>query len=506
MFNFHEALNRSQTIGGSQKVVTIEETHGGESQKVLTYAGEVLTNKRSVTELRKRIANGEGADDPISDTQKLAKKRAEEIEWAEEIELTMMANIHKVCLFIYQESYNRIVNYSDSPVISPAMWVILGSLDERKCKRYIAITGNDNHYEILKPKYDDSFTVAEKASLSEPGSKNWIDLTTQALSKFEKIKVHKDGDCGYWSFLGAMKLLEKRENKEKKKPSVVEKGDESDKSDKSDESDKSDAQQKDQVGISLEEAQKHFEKYYDDKNTKAYVAMSKKRDAEINKTGKWLLIPNTPESHKYLTENGVLYYDMLGVDAFENGTFQMKDNDGNMKTYKSKTEAKTKDNVSYKKHFREKYNKDWPHPKKNIVNCRWIKEYNKQIDTLNIELVNKNTSSERALKIKDEINILNEKINKLEPSECAKDGDAEIEANREGNNKSLKHLQSLGRRKNLIKRSNNEKVEDIKEKNTKNAEEKTNSESNSDESGNESDTDSAVFMDDIESDWSENMF
>ena len=216
--------------------------------------------------------------------------------------------------------------------------------------------------------------------------------------------------------------------------------------------------------------------------------MSKKRDAEINKTGKWLLIPNTPESHKYLTENGVLYYDMLGVDAFENGTFQMKDNDGNMKTYKSKTEAKTKDNVSYKKHFREKYNKDWPHPKKNIVNCRWIKEYNKQIDTLNIERAsNKNTSIERASKINDEINILNEKINKLEPSECAKDGDAEIEANREGNNKSLKHLQ-------------------IKEKNTKNAEEKTNSESNSDESGNESDTDSAVFMDDIESDWSENMF
>ena len=166
------------------------------------------------------------------------------------------------------------------------------------------------------------------------------------------------------------------------------------------------------VGVSLKEARAHFEAYYDKKKP-GYSAMSKKRDAEVKKSGKWLLIPNTPESQLYLKEHGVKYYDMLGVDAFDEDTFSMKDRDGNMQTYRTKPNAETKSKVKYSEYFKKEYDKRWPNPKVNIVNFRWIKEYKTRIKAIKDELSNVDDKIERG-KLEKKIKELENKMEKLQ--------------------------------------------------------------------------------------------
>lgn len=162
--------------------------------------------------------------------------------------------------------------------------------------------------------------------------------------------------------------------------------------------------------VTLKEARKHMEEYYESK-TPGYVAMSKKRDAEVSKKGKYLLIPNTPESVKYLEEGGVKYYDMLGVDAFETDTFTMKDNDGVMQTYKTKETATTKDGETYANKFRKEYKKRWKTT--NIVNFRWIKEYQKRITGLEKQL-DTIEGTDAKKEVRQQINNLKKKIKALE--------------------------------------------------------------------------------------------
>jgi len=162
--------------------------------------------------------------------------------------------------------------------------------------------------------------------------------------------------------------------------------------------------------VSLKEAKEHMEQYYESK-TPGYVAMSKKRDAEVSKQGKYLLIPNTPESVKYLEEGGVKYYDMLGVDAFESDTFTMKDKDGVAQTYNTKKAATTKDGETYSNKFREEYKKRWKTT--NIVNFRWIKDYEKRIIGLEKQLDNiKGTDAKK--EVRQQINRLKGKIKALQ--------------------------------------------------------------------------------------------
>jgi hypothetical protein len=154
--------------------------------------------------------------------------------------------------------------------------------------------------------------------------------------------------------------------------------------------------------VSLKEAREHMEQYYESK-TPGYVAMAKKRDAEVSKKGKYLLVEGTPESVKYLEEGGVKYYDFLGVDAFDTNTFKMKDNEGVVQTYKTKSIAKTNDGESYSEKFRKEYKKRWKTT--NIVNFRWIKEYEKRITTLESRL--------KKIKGKDARKEVNEQIENL---------------------------------------------------------------------------------------------
>lgn len=162
--------------------------------------------------------------------------------------------------------------------------------------------------------------------------------------------------------------------------------------------------------VSLKEAKEHMEQYYESK-TPGYVAMSKKRDAEVSKKGKYLLIPNTPESVKYLEDGGVKYYDMLGVDAFPSDTFTMKDKDGIVQTYNTKKAATTKDGETYSNKFREVYKKRWKDT--NIVNFRWIKEYQKRIANLE-EQLDSIEGTDAKKEVRQQINRLKEKINALQ--------------------------------------------------------------------------------------------
>lgn len=161
--------------------------------------------------------------------------------------------------------------------------------------------------------------------------------------------------------------------------------------------------------VSKEEAQKHFDKYYENK-TPGYSAMAKKRDAEVSKTGKWLLIPGTPESVKYLHKNGVKYYDMVGVDAFEQGTFKMRDNQNKLQTYPTKKVAKTKKGESYSNYNKRTYKEN--HPNVHLVNHRWIKEYQKRISKLEVKLDSLKSSSAKH-EVKEQIRILKGKIENL---------------------------------------------------------------------------------------------
>lgn len=168
--------------------------------------------------------------------------------------------------------------------------------------------------------------------------------------------------------------------------------------------------------VSLKEAKEHMEQYYESK-TPGYVAMSKKRDAEVSKKGKYLLIPNTPESVKYLEEGGVKYYDMLGVDAFNSDTFTMKDKDGIVQTYSTKKTATTKEGETYSNKFREEYKNRWKTT--NIVNFRWIKEYQKRIAGLEKQLDSiEGTDAKR--EVRQQINNLKKKIKALEDPKIEK--------------------------------------------------------------------------------------
>ena len=160
---------------------------------------------------------------------------------------------------------------------------------------------------------------------------------------------------------------------------------------------------KDQKPVSLEEAKEHFENFYDQR-TEGYRAMAKKRDAEKKKEGKWLLIPGTPESYKYVTENGVLYYDMLGVDAFDGDTFIMRDNEGNERVYKTKTQPK--------KFHQDLYAKNWGDRSLNPVSFRWINTYEAKIKNLEEEIANE-TDKTVITEKENEIEILKTKIDNL---------------------------------------------------------------------------------------------
>lgn len=162
--------------------------------------------------------------------------------------------------------------------------------------------------------------------------------------------------------------------------------------------------------VSLKEAKEHMERYYESK-TSGYEAMAKKRDAEVSKTGQYLLIPNTPESVKYLEEGGVKYYDMEGVDAFESDTFTMKDKDGIVQTYNTKKAATTKEGKTYSNKFREEYKKRWKTT--NIVNFRWIKEYEKRIHGLEKRL-DSVEGTDAKKEVRQQINRLKEKIKALQ--------------------------------------------------------------------------------------------
>ena len=162
--------------------------------------------------------------------------------------------------------------------------------------------------------------------------------------------------------------------------------------------------------VSLKEAKEHMERYYESK-TPGYEAMAKKRDAEVSKKGQYLLIPNTPESVKFLEEGGVKYYDMLGVDAFESDTFTMKDKDGVAQTYNTKKAATTKEGKTYSNKFREEYKKRWKTT--NIVNFRWIKEYEKRIQGLEKRL-DSIEGTDAKKEVRQQINRLKGKIKALQ--------------------------------------------------------------------------------------------
>lgn len=167
-------------------------------------------------------------------------------------------------------------------------------------------------------------------------------------------------------------------------------------------------------GITKEEAQKRFDEYYEDKSP-AYVAMAKKRDAEVSKSGKYLLIPKEKGSEKYLQENGVKYYDMLGVDAFETDTFFMKDIRGKRVKYNTKKIATKKDGETYSEFNKKQYKINRAESKdrvKHIVNYRWIKEYEKRIVKLKEKLETTHNPKDKK-ELKQKIKKLKDNIKNL---------------------------------------------------------------------------------------------
>jgi archaellum component FlaC len=114
---------------------------------------------------------------------------------------------------------------------------------------------------------------------------------------------------------------------------------------------------------------------------------------------------------KYLEEGGVKYYDMEGVDAFESDTFTMKDKDGVAQTYNTKKAATTKEGKTYSNKFREEYKKRWKTT--NIVNFRWIKDYEKRIQGLEKQL-DSIEGTDAKKEVRQQINRLKEKIKALQ--------------------------------------------------------------------------------------------
>jgi hypothetical protein len=102
---------------------------------------------------------------------------------------------------------------------------------------------------------------------------------------------------------------------------------------------------------------------------------------------------------------------MLGVDAFDSDTFTMKDKDGVAQTYNTKKAATTKDGETYSNKFREEYKKRWKTT--NIVNFRWIRDYEKRILGLEKQLDNiKGTDAKK--EVRQQINRLKGKIKALQ--------------------------------------------------------------------------------------------
>ena len=81
--------------------------------------------------------------------------------------------------------------------------------------------------------------------------------------------------------------------------------------------------------ITLEQAKKQFNEYYDSRNkTPAGRLRGKLFDAMYQKKRKNVLTPGEPGSEKYLLEEGVRTFDMKGVDYFPEGESIEIDSDG----------------------------------------------------------------------------------------------------------------------------------------------------------------------------------
>ena len=82
--------------------------------------------------------------------------------------------------------------------------------------------------------------------------------------------------------------------------------------------------------ITLEQAKKRFNEYYDKRNkTVTGRRRAKLMDMMYQKKDSKVLVPNEPGSEKYMLDEGPRTFDMVGVDYFPEGeTFEMETTQG----------------------------------------------------------------------------------------------------------------------------------------------------------------------------------
>ncbi len=125
--------------------------------------------------------------------------------------------------------------------------------------------------------------------------------------------------------------------------------------------------------ISKEVAEQARDKYYS-VNSGKYKSEDSANNAKLldmasNKTNSKILDLNNDNASKYLGPNGPKKYDIMGIDAFDEGT-EIEIGD---KKVVNRGEHKTKDNTLYSEYFKTKYQQT--NPDGNLVEKHWEKYY-----------------------------------------------------------------------------------------------------------------------------------
>jgi hypothetical protein len=111
--------------------------------------------------------------------------------------------------------------------------------------------------------------------------------------------------------------------------------------------------------ISIDDAKKRFHEYYNEKSpTRIGRFRAKVGDIRYRKPDEYILYPDSPGSAKYLLPDGPRKYDMMGIDVFppEQEYVDYDDPDYGKVRVKLLGKPVTKDGVTYRDYFKEKYN------------------------------------------------------------------------------------------------------------------------------------------------------
>ena len=204
------------------------------------------------TDIRRAVADYNAPS--LTKSEELAKRRAKggigknpipSEFWAEDREFDIMSKIFGVCIYIYQLPYTlKLANGTE--YTSKNKWLRIGEACDFNLPK-IAIHGNGKHFQILIPKRgDESFAAVDaaiqyKSEEADDASRAITDIEEDlglesddeevdflenrlmaARLKWEKLEksiateakrventefqlqdVPRDGDCGYWAFIGA---------------------------------------------------------------------------------------------------------------------------------------------------------------------------------------------------------------------------------------------------------------------------------------------------------------